>query len=254
MHAFLGLWFFCKFIDTIIGQCLNTIQRNLNYTQQIIYFYQTYYPNKKLFKQLNIKQIDSNGTREEFLHFYICLGGRAYRDDSSGSDDGEVVTFIVGSEPSSLRYPIPTIASPPTNYPASHSSLTSLAAQNSSHPMCTSSSINERFVFILFFFCCFYVFVPLNFFSFLFVFCSIDVPRKNSSLSVQDDNIRASPLTMNQDKVVIPLPRTKKSPASSLTSLVKCVPPPMPPPRRVNSHLRFVSFHFYFSFYFIFIV
>lgn len=70
-----------------------------------------------------------------------------YRDDSSGSDDGEVVTFIVGSEPSSLRLssvPIPTTASSPMSYPASHSSLTSLAAQNSSHPM--STSIIERFV------------------------------------------------------------------------------------------------------------
>lgn len=55
---------------------------------------------------------------------------------------------------------------------------------------------------------------------------------------------------MNQDKVVIPLPRTKKSPATSQTSLVKSVPPPMPPPRRVNSHLRFV-FIFFIIFLFI---
>ncbi|XP_037028867.1 stromal interaction molecule homolog isoform X3 [Bradysia coprophila] len=143
-----------------------------------------------------------SGSQDE-LDDESVQGGRVYRDDSSGSDDGEVVTFIVGSEPSSLRLssvPISTTASSPMCYPASHSSLTSLAAQNSSHPM--STSIIE------------------------------------SSPSVQDDNIRASPLTMNQDKVVMPLPRTKKSPATSQTSLVKSVPPPMPPPRRVNSHLR----------------
>ncbi|XP_037028866.1 stromal interaction molecule homolog isoform X2 [Bradysia coprophila] len=142
-----------------------------------------------------------SGSQDE-LDDESVQGGRVYRDDSSGSDDGEVVTFIVGSEPSSLRLssvPISTTASSPMCYPASHSSLTSLAAQNSSHPM--STSIIE------------------------------------SSPSVQDDNIRASPLTMNQDKVVMPLPRTKKSPATSQTSLVKSVPPPMPPPRRVNSHL-----------------
>lgn len=62
---------------------------------------------------------------------------------------------------------------------------------------------------------------------------------ENSSQSVQDDSVRPSPLAMSQDKI-IPLPRTKKSPATSQTSLVKGVPPPMPPPRRVNSHLRFV--------------
>lgn len=70
---------------------------------------------------------------------------------------------------------------------------------------------------------------------------------ENSSHSVQDDNTRPSPLAMIQDKVV-PLPRTKKSPPTSQTSLVKSVPPPMPPPRRVNSHLRFVLFIFYFIF------
>lgn len=67
---------------------------------------------------------------------------------------------------------------------------------------------------------------------------------ENSSHSVQDDNTRPSPLAMSQDKIV-PLPRHKKSPATSQTSLVKgVVPTPMPPPRRVNSHLRFVFIFF----------
>lgn len=77
---------------------------------------------------------------------------------------------------------------------------------------------------------------------------------ENSSHSVQDDNTRPSPLAMSQDKI-IPLPRTKKSPATSQTSLVKGVP--MPPPRRVNSHLRFVFdlFHlFCFKLFFFLIV
>ncbi|KAJ6637742.1 Stromal interaction molecule like [Pseudolycoriella hygida] len=71
--------------------------------------------------------------------------GRLYREDSSGSDDGEVVTFIVGSDPPSLRLTNvltpSTVSSPAT--PAS--SLTSLAAQNSSHPM--SATIIESFTF-----------------------------------------------------------------------------------------------------------
>lgn len=159
-----------------------------------------------------------------------------YRDDSSGSDDGEVVTFIVGSEPSSIRLshvPTPTIASSPMNHPATHSSLCSLPAQNSSHSMTTS--INERFVLI------FYLF-------YLLFFMRRKLMYRNSSHSVHDDNTRPSPLAMNQDKV-LPLPRTKKSPATSQTSLVKGAPTPMPPPRRANSHLRFVFFCFIFKFF-----
>lgn len=154
-----------------------------------------------------------------------------YRDDSSGSDDGEVVTFIVGSEPSSLRLsniPTPTTVSSPMSHPATHSSLTSLAAQNSSYPM--SPSTNERFVFFIIF-------------NILFIILRRKMMYDNSLHSVQDDNARPSPLAMIQDKIV-PLPRTKKSPATSQTSLVKNANPPMPPPRRVNSHLRFVSFFF----------
>lgn len=91
---------------------------------------------------------------------FLCLGvhdsvGRVYREDSSGSDDGEVVTFIVGSEPSSLRLSNVPLSTTVTSS-ATHSSLTSLAAQNSSHPM--NSFASDRFVFIyLIFLFLFYV-------------------------------------------------------------------------------------------------
>lgn len=84
-------------------------------------------------------------------------GGRLYRDDSSGSDDGDTVTFIVGSELSLAKNAITSNQTSTTNTASPTSCVVSSSnvVHNLNHqqPLTMSGPMaSERFVILLFYF------------------------------------------------------------------------------------------------------
>lgn len=82
--------------------------------------------------------------------------GRLYREDSSGSDDGDTVTFIVGSELSLAKNAMTSNQTSTTNTASSSSCVVSSSnvVHNLNHqPLTMSGTVApERFVILLFFF------------------------------------------------------------------------------------------------------